>query len=308
MVYREGLGIGAFACEYGELERSYETLAGLDVMRAEKKIALSLSALGCATFAQMTGRLEDAIKRCVAKTLDKAAVRAADVNHILFATSDNHLFNIHDDFTREILLDLELSNAVPTLLSMRQCVSSLAALDLAHRLLDDPDAVNAVVVAFDIVSSDADRLQSFALFGDAVASCLVSRGVPGLVVLESHRGGVDRDGLRGQDNFESRKRIASAVLSAALAAAGIGVDAVEACFTTNFFKPITLFNANICGIPSRRLAVPTLQRRAHCGNCDWMMNLAEYADNPGLVPGAKYLALAFAPGFAACAVLTARGK
>ena len=229
----------------------------------------------------------------------------AAVDHILFATSDNHLFHVHDDFAREILLDLALSDAIPALLSLQQCVSSLTALDYAHRLFADPGVENVVVVGFDLVSQEADRIQPFALYGDAVSSCLVCRGTRGDLTLEAYRLGVDPDGLQGRDSFESRKRVASAALSAALVEAGTGVGAIEACFSTNFFKPIALFNANICGIPSNRLAIPTLGRRAHCGNCDWMMNLVEHQQNAGLVPGGKYLAQAFAPGFSGCAVLTA---
>jgi 3-oxoacyl-[acyl-carrier-protein] synthase-3 len=306
VIYDQRLRIGAFACEYGDRERSFETIEDYDALRAQKKIALSLSALGCRTFWQMTGRLEDAIKACVRRTLDGAGIEPPAVDHILFATSDNHLYHVHDSFAREILVDLALDRAMPTLLSLQQCVSSLTALDYAHRLFADPQVENVVVVGFDLVSQEADRIQSFALFGDAVASCLVTRG-KGDFALQAYRLGIDRDGLQGRDNFLTRKQVASTALSAALADAGSAIADIEACFSTNFFKPIALFNANICGIASSRLAIPTLGQRAHCGNCDWIMNLAEYQQNTGLVRGGKYLANAFAPGFCACVVLTATG-
>lgn len=307
MIYAEALRVGAFACEYGDCERSFETVENYDAIRVERKISLGLSALGCGTFTQITGRLEDAVKTCVKRTLDLATVDPATVSHILFATSDNHLFHVHDNFAREILVDLALDRAIPAILSLQQCVSSLTALDYAHRLFADTDVEHVIVVGFDLVSKEADRIQSFALFGDAVSSCLVSRGIKGGFALEAYRLGIDRDGLQGHDSFETRKQVANTALSAALAQAGTTVGALHACFSTNFFKPIALFNASICGVPSSKLAISTLSRRAHCGNCDWMMNLVDYQQNSGLVQGGKYLANAFAPGFYACAVLTAAG-
>jgi 3-oxoacyl-[acyl-carrier-protein] synthase III len=307
LIYDERLRVGAFACEYGDRERSFETIEDYDALRTERKISLSLSALGCKLFNQMTGRLEDAVKASIKRTLEAAMVSPGAVSHVLFATSDNHLHHVHDNFAREILIDLSLDRAIPTILSLQQCVSSLTAVHYAHRLFAEPDVEHVVVACFDLVSTERDRIQSFALFGDAVSSCLVSREIKGGFALKAYRLGIDRDGLQGRDSFESRKKVASAALTAALAQADTGLSGIEACFSTNFFKPIALFNANICGIPSNKLAIPTLSRRAHCGNCDWMMNLVDHQENAGVVQGGRYLANAFAPGFYACAVLAAAG-
>ena len=296
--------LDSLSCEFGEVERTLDSIADLERLRTERKIPLPLPAMGCGTFSQMLRSLPEAARACIQRSLDQSGVPAERVNHIIFATSDNHLLQIDPDFSRKILVDLRLDHAVPALISLQQCASSLTALDYARRLLEDETVENVLLVAFDLVASDEDRVQSFALFGDAIASCLISRSGPGLA-LDGFCIGIDELGIRGSDSFESRKRVATAVLCAALSQADTDIELVRTCFSTNFYKPVALFNASICGIPAAKLAIPTLARRAHCGNCDWLINLAEHSQTQGLQAGGKYLAQAFAPGFNACAVMTA---
>jgi 3-oxoacyl-[acyl-carrier-protein] synthase III len=79
---------------------------------------------------------------------------------------------------------LGLANCVPTFISMQQCASSLAAVHYAYGLMAGAgEGKYVIVVAFDFVLQDADRIQSFALFGDAVTSCLLTKNyVSGLVL------------------------------------------------------------------------------------------------------------------------------
>lgn len=158
----------------------------------------------------------------------------------------------------------------------------------AKRLCDDETVENVVLVAFDSVASDEDRVQPFALFGDAMAPCLIGRSGPGLT-LDGFRVGIDALGLRGSDSFESRKRIAGEAQGTALSRADTGTDHVLTCFSTNFYKPAALFTASLCGIPEAKLAIPTLSRRTHCGNCDWLVDLAEHSQTRGFRAGVKYL-------------------
>jgi len=296
--------LSSFACEFGDRERAPESIEGLAAMCAARGLTLGLPAMGCGTFWQMTGPLEPYILRCVSRTLASSGVPADAVGHLVFSTMDSTLRHVNPDLAREVLTGLGLVRCLPTLISAQQCASSLAAVEHASRLLAGPGASHAIVVSFDFVVDDADRVQSFALFGDAVTSCLVSRDAAGLA-WRSYGVGVDFAGIAGRDSFETRKQVVATTLGRVLAEGGARLEDVERCFSTNFYKPIALFNAGISGIHRGRLGIDTLSRRAHCGNCDWMINLAHHQDTAGLAPGKTYLAQSFAPGFFACGLLGA---
>jgi 3-oxoacyl-[acyl-carrier-protein] synthase III len=296
------VGLNSFACEFGDRRRTPDSIEGHAEACSAKGLALSLADLGCGTFWQLGWPIEPYVIRCVSATLLASRVPPTAVNHIVFATMDKNLCQLGELFTRTVLGDLGLVNCVPTLISMQHCVSSLAALAHARHLFADPDVNHVIVVVFDLVE-DADRIKSFALFGDAVTSCMMSRGdVTGLALLSSAVN-IDYSGLSGSDNFESRKQVVVSALQQALRLGGTRLDEVEKCFSTNFYKPIALFNAGICGIHRSRLVIDTLPTRAHCGNCDWMINLAHYGGRIGFARGKKYLVQSYAPGFSACALL-----
>jgi 3-oxoacyl-[acyl-carrier-protein] synthase III len=300
----EAVSLSAFACEFGDRERTAESIADFSTLCQSKGLGLSLSAMGCKSFWQMTRPVESYVVQCIARTITASGVAADQVDHVIFTTMDKNLRHLDVNFARDVLAEAGLVQCVPIFLSMQQCVSSLGAVDHAARLLADGSARHVVVAAFDFVPDDADRIQSFALFGDAVTTCMVSRA-PGLALLA--RGvGVDFTGLMGRDNFESRKQVVLAIMKRILDESGARIEDVERCFTTNFYKPIAWFNASVAGIQRARLGTDTLATRAHCGNCDWMMNLAHQQAQSGLTPGRKYLVQSFAPGFFAAALLEPR--
>ena len=107
-----------------------------------------------------------------------------------------------------VLGALGLVDCVPHFLSFQRCCSSLTALRHGRALFSDPDVTHVLVVALDFTPDDRDRVRSYAVFGDAAASCLLTRRDPGLVRLVSSAIHVDHEGLRGHDSFVSRKRAA----------------------------------------------------------------------------------------------------
>ncbi len=300
------LDIGAFASEFGEHERSPESIEDFASLCTDKGLGLSLTAMGCGTFWQMTQPLESYVIACVAKTIAASGVSADAITHILFSTSDHKLRHLAPDFARTVLERLGLVNCVPLLVSLQQCASSLTALDHAHQLFADPRVSHVVVVTFDFVVEDRERIQSFALFGDAVTSCMVTRTEAPRLSLLAFGVDVDFSGFLGKDDFMSRKRVALGTMEQVLGRCETKLGEIQRCFSTNFYKPVAMFNANICGVARNQLYIETLATRAHCGNCDWMINLMHCEAQGGLVPG-KYLIQSFAPGFFACGLLEAAG-
>jgi 3-oxoacyl-[acyl-carrier-protein] synthase III len=302
--FAENLRLGSFAHELGDLQRTPESIEDFTAICSSKGLGLNLAAMGCGTFWQMTSPLESYVTRCVAKTVAASKVSPERISHIVFSTMDQNLRNLPDGFAKTILGQLGLINCVPAFVSLQQCASSLAALNYGCRLFGDAKVNNVIVVTFDLVVNDADRIQPFALFGDAVASCMISRDdVEGLALL-SYAVNVDFAGILQSSNFESRKRVAAVTLEEALEGSGARLEDIEKLFSTNVYKPLALFNANVCGIRRHQLYVDSLRDWAHCGNCDWMLNLIHYKEHGGgIARGKKYLVQSSAPGIFSCALL-----
>ena len=297
----ERVGLSAFACEFGDRERAAESIEGYKELCQANGIGLSLTAMGCKTFRQMTQPVESYVVKCIRTTIAASGVPADQVDHIIFSTMDKNLPYLDADFARNMLSETGLTNCIPVFLSMQQCVSSLGAVDHAQRLFADPDVKHVLLCAFDYVPDDQKRIQSFALFGDAVTSCMMRR--EGGLTLRSHAVGIDFAGLMGKDNFESRKHVVLTTMKRILEESDTKIEDVERCFSTNFFKPVAWFNASVAGIHRSKLYLDTLPTRAHCGNCDWMINLVQFQNEAGMTLGKRYLVSSFAPGFFAGAIL-----
>ncbi|MGW3266238.1 hypothetical protein [Streptomyces sp. NPDC001056] len=303
MTDHQHIGIGSFACTFGAVERKPQDIPEFDRLWREQSPDAEFAAMGCRTFRRFSGPVEDYVIETVRTTLRDGAVRPADVDRIVFATSDARLASLRPDFAAHVLGSLGLVHCVPVMLSFQQCCSSLAALRHARDLLAEDGVRTIVLVSLDFTPDDADRVRSFALFSDAVASCLITRG-EGLVRLLSAAVGVDHAGLLGRDSFLSRQQVAQTSLAAALGARDVTASDVTKVFPTNLYRPVALFNATIAGIGRDQLHFTgPMENYGHCGNSDWMINLADYHDQVGIRPDETYLALASAPGFFACGLL-----
>jgi 3-oxoacyl-[acyl-carrier-protein] synthase-3 len=300
----EAVGIGSFACAFGDLECKPESIPDFDALWQAVSPNADFAAMGCATFRKMSGRVDEYVIEAVRRTLQGAVVSPEDIDHIVFATSDPTIAVLASDFAIRVLGAVGLVDCVPHLLSFQRCCSSLTALRHGQHLFTDPNVAHVVVVALDFTPDDRDRVRSYAVFGDAAVSCLLTRRDPGLVRLVSSAVHVDGDGLRGRDSFVSRKEVADRALSSVLHASGRQLEQITKVFAANLHQPLTLFNATAAGLRLEKLHfADTLSAYGHCGNCDWMINLVDYHERFGIVPGETYLAQASAQGFYAYGLL-----
>ena len=300
----DGVSIGAFACVTGDVEHKATDVPGFDELWAARSPNADFASMGCDRYWAMSGPLENYVVDCARQTLQRYATAAETVDQVVFATTDACLRLLDEDFAVRVLLALGLDGALPVVISLQQCCASLTALRYGWDQFADPAVNNVLVVSFGYTPDDTDRLRSFAFFGDAVASCLIGRDIPGSVRLRSSAIGVDRLGLVGQDSFVSRQAVARDTYAKALAASGRSLDDVAKVFPTNLYRPLALFGAMAVGVdPGTLHFTGTLATHAHCGNSDWMINLMDYEKDGGIEPGATYLAQTSAPGFFACGLL-----
>jgi len=301
----EEAGIGSFTCAFGDIECKPEDIPDFDALWDSVSFGTDFADMGSATYRKMSGPIEQYVVAAVRRTLQSADVSPATVEHIVFAASDPTLALLPIDFTTSVLRTVGLEDCVPHLVSYQRCCSSLTALQHGWNLLgSQPNTTHAVVVALDFIPDDRDRLRSYAVFGDGVASCLLSTRAPGLLRLVSSATHVDPDGLRGEDTFATRQKVAARTLAAVLESAGRKQTEIKKVFASNLHKPLALFNASSIGFRADAMHfLDTLAAYGHCGNADWLINLADYHERTGIQPGETYLAQSQAPGFYSCALL-----
>ena len=300
----EEVGIRSFACAFGDVEWKPESIPDFDALWQTVSFGTNYADMGNATIRKMSAPVEDYVVDAVRRTLMEAGASATDIDHIVFATSDPTLALLPPDFAVRVLVALGMVNCVPHLLSFQRCCTSLTALRHSQQLFSDPNVTRVVLVALDFTPHDRDRVKSYAMFGDAAVSCLLTKGDPGLIRLVTSAVQVDPDGLRGRDSFVSRKKVADSTLSAVLDASGRQLDQIIKVFAANLYKPLALFTAASVGLrPETVHFADTLAAYGHCGNADWMINLVDYHDRVGIRAGETYLAQSLAPGFYGCAVL-----
>ncbi|MGW6504767.1 hypothetical protein [Nonomuraea angiospora] len=297
-------GIGSFACVFGDAEGRPEDIPGFEDLWRAVSPDTAFAAMGTGTYRKMTGPLVPYLVDCVAKVLSAHGVRAGEVDRLVLATSDAVLGLLGRDVAVEVMRAAGLTACVPAIVSLQQCCSSLEALRYGWGLAG-AGARNVVLVALDLTPDDRDRVKSFALFGDAVAGCLISRD-HGDLTLAGTGLAADFSGMVGQDTFASRQAVARAALEQAFGQAGRGPGDVTKIFPSSLFAPIVSFNAMAAGQARELLHYQEpMTRYGHCGNADWLINLMDHTDKSGPERGALYLAQASAPGFFACALLEA---
>jgi 3-oxoacyl-[acyl-carrier-protein] synthase III len=297
--------LDSFACAVGDLARRPQDIPGFDELWRAVSPGTDFGAMGCDTYRRMSAPLLTYLLDSLRASLQDAGVAADRLDHLVLATSDSTLAALPGDLAPRTLEALGARRCVPHLVSFQRCCSSITALRLARSLFADPEVGLVALVGLDLTVEDRDRVTAYAVFGDAVASCLLTRG-PGPLRYVSSAVRVDEAGLLGRDTFMSRKQVADACLAAVLAAGGHRTQDVTTVFTANLHKPLALFNAAAAGLRAEQLHFTgTLSSYGHCGNADWMLNLIHYRQERGLEAGDVCLAQSLAQGFHACALLHA---
>jgi 3-oxoacyl-[acyl-carrier-protein] synthase III len=304
---QEDIGIGSFECAFGDVECKPQNIPDFAALWETASFGTDFADMGCRTYRKMSGPVAGYVADAVRRTVRSAGTTVTDIDHLVLTTSDPSLALLPSDFASGLLLDLGLERCVPHLVSYQRCCSSLSAVRYGRQLFADPKVTHVVVAALDFVPHDADRVRSYAMFGDAAVSCMLTRHDPGLLRLLSCAVEVDPEGLRGCDTFISRKDVADRALAAALRAAGRPRELITKVFAANLHKPLTVFNASSVGLrPDTLHFAETLAAYGHCGNADWMINLVDYHERYGIRSGEVYLAQSLAPGFCACGILEGR--
>lgn len=180
----------------------------------------------------------------------------------------------------------------------------LTAIDVASRSLRDEDMGNALVVCFDVTSSDEDRVAPYGVLSDAASSCILSKGDGGLQVL-GYASGYDWQGATGTDDFNVRTQLGQSVLKKSLQRAGLQLHQVSRVFSTNFFEPISKVYAAALSL---KQVYTRTAAYGHCACSDPIINMLDYLQSNPAASGEHFMLQSYAPGFMAMLPLRATGR
>ncbi|MGN6321574.1 MAG: hypothetical protein ACTHNE_07595 [Dyella sp.] len=289
--------LGGISVELGERRREVESLADAVELFKAHKLPMNARLLGYRDFHQNTLAPESMVGAAIQRALAQTGIDPSGIDMMILASADAGF--MHDRQWLIRLLEMHrLSSALPLVMTGQECTSLLAAIDIAARHVREGERSRVLVVSYDEVKEDAQRVHSFGVVSDAASACVVSGREELDFSIKGYVHRADLRGMLGGDDFDSRKSLLNAVIDALLQHAGIPMDAIRCVFTTNFFKPLTAFNASSMGIGVDRVHADP--RQGHCLCADPLLNAAQYLrrDRDGR-RGDTCLLQAHAPGFLA---------
>jgi hypothetical protein len=294
---------GAVAVEMGDLRRDVESIDDVQALFRKFKLPMDAALLNYRSFHQSTLDPGECIARVAARSLEAAGLRGDRVGMLVLASADVGFLSAGEAFVPALLERIGLTHSVPLVVAGQECVGLLTALDLAWRHVRDGHAANVLVVSYDRARSEARRVQTFGVVGDAAVACVVSAERPLGWAVRRFVCRAEVSGMRGNDDFASRKALIGKVMAEVLGD-GVSLSDVGKVFTTNFFKPIATFNASCAGIAAQQLYMEHTAELGHCLGADPLLNLAMYVrEHPHGLQGGLHLLQAFAPGWLAAVLI-----
>lgn len=252
----------AAAWGWGRFFRSERGRAELAVASARR----TLAAAGC------TGEEMDAVILC-------AAEFPAEVDW-------------HARYCRAVLEALDLERAQLIGVTLGRCNTMLSAVCLADRLVACGAHDSVLVIVSDRVVDEEQRLQSFALFSDGAASCVVARQ-PGDLAILATASAADAAAF---DAGRFTGRLGRVVNDAITGQAGVPPDKVSVVLAGNLFMPIVRMSEGQSGFRPNQLYLRNIENRGHCFSADPFVNLIDCQDSGGARPGEFVLLTSNVPG------------
>lgn len=197
-------------------------------------------------------------------------------------------------FIRSIMEPCGLTQATPYGVTLGRCATFLQGIALARSLVLSNTYRRVVVVTVDRVTNEPERLESFALFSDGAASCLVAHedvGTSGYQIMAC----TQILDLKAPSNAISPElsKIANARL---FRERDIGIEDIERVLHTNLYLPICTVKERQAGFLQHQLYTDNIQRIGHCFAADPIINLVDLADAGGTVALGHYILSASVPG------------
>lgn len=295
--------LGGVAYELGEHDLGYTQLPD---------VAATLQRLGLADEPQLWGfgryrrsgrETAELALDSARRTLQRAGAAPQDVDAVLLCSVAFPAgVRAHRALTHAVLRGLQMADDTPLLgVTISRCATLLCGIRLADDLLASGRYRTILVVSCDRITDERERLEPFAIFSDAAASCLLSReAMPGYEVVHTVQAScataADSDGPDAGGRLAAR---ANRALSQALIAPG----SLRRVLHDNLFKPIVALREQLAGFERSQLYLDNIGAIGHCFACDPLINLADLEAAAPPEPGALLGLFSGTPGVRSGVVL-----
>jgi len=202
----------------------------------------------------------------------------------------------HGRLVGTILTGLGLDRAAFTGVTLNRCTNLLAAIDMADALVSSGRYGRVLVITTDRAGVETDRLETFALFSDGAASCVVT-GDPGIADSYEIMSGASAQDARNLDwSGQISADLAREVNDAILKPLDLRLDQIHGVLHTNLFRPLVTMKERLAGFRAEQLYTANIPRVGHCFAADPLINLVDRATAGELLPDHHYLLVASVPG------------
>ncbi|MDH6110341.1 3-oxoacyl-[acyl-carrier-protein] synthase-3 [Kitasatospora sp. MAP12-15] len=289
----------------GEIETDHREIEGLAERAAELKMVPQAKLWGWGTVRRTKRTLEELAVESGTATLRLAGVAAESVDAlVLCSTRFPGGPRTHGQFVERIMSGLGLDRAAYLGVTLNRCTNLLVALETARALVVSGRHRRVLVVTTDLIEDEVERMESFALFSDSAASCLVTAGD------SEPADGEPADGLRYEILSTASAQEAAALdwsheISADLAReanarllepVGLTVGDIDGLLHANLFLPLVTMKERQAGFSAKQLYTANVTRVGHCFAADPLVNLVDQEEAGRIREGGHYVLAVSVPG------------
>ncbi|MDT3395182.1 3-oxoacyl-ACP synthase [Streptomyces sp. B1866] len=207
----------------------------------------------------------------------------------------------HGRFVERVLRGLGVGGAAFTGITLNRCTNLLVGIRTAQALVAAGHHRRVLVVTTDRVTDESVRMESFALFSDGAASCLVSDEPLGPDTYEIVGGASAQDPDALDWSHEISADLARIVNERILGTAGMKAGDVDGVLHPNLFRPVIVLKERQAGFTQDQLFLENIGRTGHCFAADPLINLVDRAVVHGTRPDGHYLEVTAADTIACAA-------
>ncbi|MBT2402880.1 MULTISPECIES: 3-oxoacyl-ACP synthase [unclassified Streptomyces] len=282
----------------GEQEADHTTVDNLLERARQFGMPPKAALWGWGTVRRTAKSLETLAVESGRATLDAAGADPAGVDClILCSTRFPGGPRTHGNFVERVMSGIGLGEGTAfTGLTLGRCTNLLGAIRTAQALVAAGMHRRVLVVTTDRVSDESVRMESFALFSDGAASCLVSAEPLGTQAYELVAGASAQNPGALDWSNEISSDLGRAVNERILEAAGMKLGDIHGVLHPNLYKPVVVLKERQAGFTREQLFLDNIQRFGHCFAADPLINLVDRAAAGAVKPNGHYLLASSVPG------------
>ncbi|MBV9022374.1 MAG: 3-oxoacyl-ACP synthase [Streptomycetaceae bacterium] len=281
----------------GEHETDHTTVENLQERASSFGMPPKAALWGWGSVRRTAKSLETLAVHSGLKTLRAAGVDPASVDGLILCSTRFPGGPVtHGTFVERVITGIDVGNAAFTGITLNRCTNLLVGLRMAKALVAAGHHHRVLVITTDRVTDESVRMESFALFSDGAASCLVSDEPLGPETYEIVAGASAQDAGALEWSNEISSDLARRVNELILDAAGMKTGDIDGVLHANLFRPIVVLKERQAGFAQEQLFLGNITRIGHCFAADPLINLVDRAAASGTRADGHYLLVSSVPG------------